>query len=266
MSDLTSSRTPRPPCGRWRSLQSCSVRAIGLGLFGLALAMTAGCGGPHYPTRNGALSRSSGGDDSPVADLGATTPANAAEPVEIVLAERSRALHPQGDDEASAQKRPLPAPRRPSAPRVQRNVNGTSLPSRFQLECNGSIIAQPVYLKKMYQTPNGRTVWMLTSSLDEKQPRTPAVFVRFETESDSPEILISKSWKARLFVQRTSRDPVYFTPPGGTAEIEFSAWDDNGVEGRVLPGELQASADGKLHAVEGKFLAGPATAPLTQGE
>jgi hypothetical protein len=158
-------------------------------------------------------------------------------------------------------------PRRTPVARVTRSRGGTnSPPSQMQLECNGKLLIRPLVIKPLLRVPGRKAVWLLTSSTNEDRPSPLSVCLRFETDGDDPANLVGRPWKGQLFVQNSSSRQLLGTPPEGEVHLEFTAWDEDGAEGRILPGELQALAGEKPVPYEGTFVAETEIASQQSGD
>jgi hypothetical protein len=144
--------------------------------------------------------------------------------------------------------------------------NSNSPASQLQLECNGKLLIRPLVIKPLLQVPGRKTVWLLTSSLDEDRPTPPAVCLRFETDGDDPEELVGRPWSGQMFLQTSSSRQILGTALEGEVRVEFTAWDDEGAEGRILPGELQSLGGEKPIPYEGTFVAGTEGGNQSDGE
>ena len=243
-------------------------------LFGMS-----GCGDEtrFRPKMGGGLKRDAG-DDSPVtpppaepvvSTPGTPTSPNASSPpspqATVVTTETVRAEPPRAGVMNSSTGGAIPSTKRAARPRLRR-PGETPQQSRFQLECNGQVVIKPLMLKKLLQAPGRNIVWMMTSSPDEDRARPPAVCLQFETEDDSPETLLGRRIHGRLFVQASANSQIFYTPHDTDVILEFSTWDDEGVEGRILPGEFLATGSDKPVSYTGTFIAGPANSAGSEGE
>jgi hypothetical protein len=127
-------------------------------------------------------------------------------------------------------------------------------------------LIRPLVIKPLLQVPGRKTVWLLTSSLDEDRPTPPAVCLRFETDGDDPAELVGRPWSGQMFLQTSTSRQILGTALEGEVRLEFTAWDDEGAEGRILPGELQSLAGEKSVAYEGTFVAGTEGGNPSDGE
>ena len=159
---------------------------------------------------------------------------------------------------------PVFRPRRPAARRP--GADGAAPASQMQLECNGKVLIRPLVLRPVLQAPGRKTVWLLTSSADEERATSPAVCLRFETEGEDPEAWVGRPWSGQMFVQIAGTRQIFGTALEGEVRVEFSVWDAEGAEGRILPGELQSATGDKPVPYEGTFVATTQVATAPEGE
>jgi hypothetical protein len=69
-----------------------------------------------------------------------------------------------------------------------------------------------------------------------------------------------------MFVQTSGSRQILGTSLEGEVRLEFSVWDEEGAEGRILPGELQSSTGEKPVSYEGTFTATTQVATAPEGE
>jgi hypothetical protein len=252
-----------------------------LSVWMVALVLLTGCGDEtkFRPKKGGGLRRDSG-DELPLATVPESTPsasgASAATPPVTTGSEppqpRSEGVQPVSPSApatapSAAAAAPVSTSRRPPVARVRRPGAGDApTMSQLQLECNGKLIIRPLVLKPLLQAPGRKTVWLLTSSADEDRVTPSAVCVRFETEGEDWEGLVGRAWSGQMFVQTSGSRQILGTSLEGEVRLEFSVWDEEGAEGRILPGELQSSTGEKPVSYEGTFTATTQVATAPEGE
>lgn len=252
-----------------------------LSVWMVAFVLLTGCGDEtkFRPKQGGGLRRDSG-DEPPLATVPESTPsasgASAAPPPVTTRSEtpqpRSEGVQPVSPSApatapSAAAAAPVSTSRRPPEARVRRPGAGDAATiSQIQLECNGKLVIRPLVLKPLLQTPGRKTVWLLTSSADEDRVTASAVCVRFETEGEDWEALVGRAWSGQMFVQSSGTRQILGTSLEGEVRLEFSVWDEEGAEGRILPGELQSSTGEKPVPYEGTFTATTQVATAPEGE
>lgn len=246
-------------------------------IFGLVL--TTGCGddGKFRPKVGGGLKRDVADDPSPavppiatVSPQGpsVTTPRAAGDDAPEIQTSEEKATAPPSSsptNPAAANVAPVVRQRR-SVPIRRSGGEAAPLSSQMQLECNGKLLIRPLSLKQLLQAPDRKTVWLLTSSAAEDRVRAPAVCVRFETEGEDPDHWLGRPLSGQMFVQMSDARQVLGSALEGEVRLEFSVWDDAGVEGRILPGELQSSSGEKSVPYEGTFIATTEVSAAPEGE
>jgi len=272
---ITDTRRFRSPSGSFLFCANGLSSAFRFVLFGLIISGVCGCRDESRfrPKVGGGLKRDSG-DDTPA------LPPEASNPVVVDNSTATRRM----DDEKPATN-PLPtapessptpqeAPRitapaatkKVGSPRTRKSGVAGQTPTGLKLECDGTHFFGPLLLKRLLANPDKRTVWQLTSSIDEEKPSGSAVCLQFETEGDNPADWVQKRMKARMFVQTSAGAPIFFTAIDSAVEIEFSIWDEEGVEGRLLSGELQSTAGDRPVTCQGSFVTGRQDSGSGQGE
>jgi hypothetical protein len=248
-----------------------------LSVLSLMLCFLSGCGdeSKFRPKVGGGLKRDTGDEPATSAPPGgASTPAalpttTGGEPSPAKTRDESPSPPPLTPAPSSPPASPTATiPRRAPVARVNRSRGGgTNSPaSQLQLECNGKLLIRPFVIKPLLQVPGRKTVWLLTSSVDEDRPMPPSVCLRFETDGDDPADLVGRPWSGQMFVQTSSSRQILGTSLEGEVRLEFTAWDEEGAEGRILPGELQTLAGEKPVPFEGTFVAGTEVASQPEGE
>jgi len=272
---ITDTRRFQSPSGSFHFLAKGFSSAFRVVLIGLIISGVCGCRDESRfrPKVGGGLKRDSG-DDPPALPSDAPNPVVVANPTTTRRMDDEKPAAnplPTAPDsspmprEASGTTAPV-ATRKVGSPRARKPGVAGQSPTGLKLECDGSHFIRPLLLKRLLQTPDKRTVWQLTSSLDEDKPSGPAVCLQFETEGDNPENWVEKRMKARMFVQTSAGAPIFFTSIDSAVEIEFSIWDEEGVEGRLLSGELQSTAGDRPVTCQGSFVTGRQDSGSGQGE
>lgn len=254
---------------RWRTPLLC----------GFVLCLICGCGDDtkFRPKVGGGLKRDTGDEPTSSSSVppsaGSTAIPTAVATTDVGAQSQPPEMNTPGPTNPTSTNPPgtqaaaFPLPRRASVQRARRSrADSTSLASQMQLECNGRLLIRPLVLKPLLHVAGRKTVWLLTSSPDEERARGPAVCVRFETDSNETENLLGRPWSGQLFVQTADARQIFGTSLEGEVRIEFSAWDEERVEGRILPGELQSATGEKSVPYEGTFTATTQVSAAPEGE
>jgi len=258
------------------------IGRVALVLCCLGFVLLSGCADEtkFRPKVGGGLKRDTGDDPPPAAPPtnpspgpdSSAIPSSSATAAEIPKINSNEQEQPTARKPATAGSANPPnstavPPRRVPVTRTRRSAANAAAPtSQMQLECNGKVLIRPLVLKPLLQASGRKTVWLLTSSAAEERAKAPAVCVRFETEGEDPEDWVGRPWSGQIFVQSADSRQVLGSELEGEVRLEFSVWDDAGVEGRILPGELQSSTGEKSVPYEGTFIATTEVSAAPEGE